>query len=134
MAKILVAEDDKFLANAYRVKLSKTDHEIKIVSDGQEVMDILETFTPDIILLDLIMPVKDGFSVLEELKKNEKWKNIPVIVSSNLGQKEDIDRSMLLGATDYIVKSDMHINDILIKINNALKKKLSKKNYFIFQG
>ncbi|OGH41893.1 MAG: hypothetical protein A3H79_02700 [Candidatus Levybacteria bacterium RIFCSPLOWO2_02_FULL_36_8b] len=121
MAKILVAEDDKFLANAYRVKLSKTDHEIKIVSDGQEVMDILETFTPDIILLDLIMPVKDGFSVLEELKKNEKWKNIPVIVASNLGQKEDIDRSMLLGATDYIVKSDMHINDILIKINNALK-------------
>lgn len=121
MAKILVAEDDKFLASAYRVKLGKSGFEIKIATDGQEALDILETFTPDVILLDLIMPVKDGFTVLEELKKNDKWKNIPVIVASNLGQKEDIDKSMKLGATDYFVKSDMHINDVLEKINNSLK-------------
>jgi len=121
MVKILVAEDDKFLANAYRVKLSKAGYEIKIVSDGQETMDSLETFTPDVILLDIIMPIKDGFAVLEELKKNDKWKNIPVIVASNLGQKEDIDKSMALGATDYIVKSQMPINDVLVKINNVLK-------------
>src|SRR3989344_4373035 len=121
MVKILVAEDDKFLANAYRVKLSKAGYEIKIVSDGQETMDSLETFTPDVILLDIIMPIKDGFAVLEELKKNDKWKNIPVIVASNLGQKEDIDKSMALGATDYIVKSQVPIADILVKINNVLK-------------
>jgi len=121
MAKILIAEDDNFLANAYRVKLSKAGYEIKIASDGQETIDSLETFTPDLILLDLIMPVKDGFVVLEELKKNDKWKNIPVIVASNLGQKEDIDKSMLLGAADYIVKSDMHISDVLVRINNILK-------------
>ncbi len=121
MAKILVAEDDKFLANAYRVKLNKAGYEIKIVSDGQEAIDSLETFTPDVILLDLIMPIKDGFVVLEELKKNDKWKNIPVIVASNLGQKEDIDKSMALGAIDYIVKSQMPINDVLVKINNVLK-------------
>ena len=121
MAKILIAEDDKSLASAYRVKLSKAGFEIKMASDGQEALDILESFTPDVILLDLIMPVKDGFSVLEELKKNNEWKNIPVIVASNLGQKEDIDKSMKLGATDYFVKSDMHINDVLAKINNTLK-------------
>lgn len=121
MAKILVVEDDKFLANAYRIKFSKAGYEIKIASDGQDAIDSLETFTPDVILLDLIMPVKDGFAVLEELKKNDKWKNIPVLVASNLGQKEDIDKSMALGAADYIVKSQMPINDILVKINNVLR-------------
>lgn len=121
MAKILVAEDDKFLASAYRVKLSKAGHEIKIASDGQEALDILNTFTPDVILLDLIMPVKDGFVVLEELKKNNDWKNIPVIVASNLSQKEDIDKGMSLGASDYIIKSQMPINVVLEKINNLLK-------------
>lgn len=130
MAKILVAEDDRFLANAYRVKLNKAGHEVKIAFDGQEALDIMKTFTPDVILLDLIMPVKDGFAVLEELKKSSVWKNIPVIVVSNLGQKEDIDKSKMLGATDYFVKSDMHINevlgvylnDVLVKINNTLSR------------
>jgi len=121
MAKILIVEDDKFLANAYRLKFSKAGYEIKIASDGQDAIDSLNTFTPDIILLDLIMPIKDGFAVLEELKKNDKWKSIPVVVASNLGQKEDIDKSMALGATDYIVKSQIPINDILVKINNVLK-------------
>ena len=121
MAKILIAEDDNFLANAYRVKLSKAGYEIKIASDGQETIDSLETFTPDLILLDLIMPVKDGFVVLEELKKNDKWKNIPVVVASNLGQKEDIEKSIALGAKDYIVKSQMPINDVLAKINSVFK-------------
>ncbi len=121
MAKILVAEDDKFLANAYRVKFNKAGYEIKIVSDGQQAIDSLETFTPDVILLDLMMPVKDGFAVLEEIKKSDKWKNIPVIVASNLGQKEDIDKSIALGARDYIIKSQMPINDILDKINSVIK-------------
>ena len=121
MAKILVAEDDKFLANAYRVKFNKAGYEIKIASDGQQAIDSLESFAPDVILLDLMMPVKDGFAVLEELKKNDKWKNIPVIVASNLGQKEDIEKSIALGAKDYIVKSQMPINDILEKINSFIK-------------
>lgn len=121
MAKILVVEDDKFLANAYRIKFGKAGYEIKIASDGQNAIDSLDTFTPDVILLDLIMPIKDGFAVLEELKKNDKWRSIPVIVASNLGQKEDIDKSMALGAADYIVKSQIPINDILVKINNVLK-------------
>lgn len=120
MAKILVAEDDKFIASAYRVKLSKEGYDIKIASDGQEVFDILATFTPDLILLDLVMPVKDGFTVLEELKTNDSWKNIPVIVASNLSQKEDVDKGMALGANDYIIKSQMPINMVLDKIKKLL--------------
>lgn len=121
MNKILVGEDDSFLANAYRVKLTKAGFEVKIARDGQEVIDSFATFVPDLIILDLIMPVKDGFTTLSEIKANDVWKKIPVIVASNLGQKEDIDKSMTLGAIDYVVKSNMSINSLVEKINNLLK-------------
>ena len=121
MSKILIAEDDFFLANAYRVKFTKVGFEVKIARDGQETIDALSEFLPDLIILDLMMPIKDGFSVLSEIKTNDKWGKIPVIVASNLGQKEDIDRSIALGADDYIVKSDMTINSVVEKVKNILK-------------
>ena len=121
MKKILIAEDDKFLANALRVKLTKSGFEVKYGYDGQETLAILKDFYPDLILLDLIMPVKDGFGVLEELKNNQNFKKIPVIITSNLGQKEDIDRGMSLGAKDYVVKSDLSLDDLIKKINTLLR-------------
>ena len=120
MSKILVAEDDKFLANVYRVKLTKEQFEILLVSDGEEVLKSLETFNPDLILLDLMMPKIDGFMVLQILRTTDRWKNVPVIITSNLGQKEDIDKGMQLGATDYIVKSESNIDDIIAKIRAHL--------------
>lgn len=120
--KILVAEDDKFLANAYRVKLTKSGFDIKIATDGVEALSIIKSFQPDLILLDLVMPKKDGFVVLEEIKKDENYKHIPVIVASNLGQKEDIERGLKLGAKDYIVKSDMSLQNLVNKINNYLRQ------------
>ncbi|OGH11259.1 MAG: hypothetical protein A2857_06565 [Candidatus Levybacteria bacterium RIFCSPHIGHO2_01_FULL_36_15] len=120
MKKILVAEDDKYLANAYRVKLTKAGYEVKIVGDGQEALSALKDFVADIILLDLVMPVKDGFTTLEELKGNEKWRSIPVIIASNLGQKEDLEKSLKLGANDFIIKSDMTLNDLISKVNSIL--------------
>ncbi len=119
--KILVVEDDKFLLNAYRVKLQKSGFEIKIAMDGEEAIAALKGYTPDLILLDLILPKKDGFAVLEELKANEIWKKIPVLIASNLGQKEDIDRGMGLGATDYVVKTDLSLDDLVKKINSFLE-------------
>jgi len=116
MKKILVAEDDKFLANAYRVKLTKSDFEVKIASDGEEVFEILKTFTPNLILLDLVMPKKDGFTVLGDLKKSDKFKNIPVLVASNLGQKEDLDKAMALGAKGFVIKSNMSLEKLIEKI------------------
>ncbi len=120
MKKILVAEDDKFLGNAYRAKLTKAGFEVQIARDGQEAMDMVKTFAPDIILLDLVMPVKDGFTVLAELKIDPGLKTIPVLIASNLGQKEDTDRGMKLGAADYFVKSDLSLNTIIEKINNLI--------------
>lgn len=122
MIKVLIAEDDKFLANAYRVKLTKAGFEVKIVSDGEEAVTILPTFIPDILILDLVMPKKDGFMVLADMKKNPVWSKIPVIVASNLGQKEDIQKAMSLGANDYIIKSDFSLSKLVDKINALIKK------------
>jgi len=120
--KILVAEDDNFLMSAYRTKLEKEGFDFRIASDGEEVLTILNDFMPEVILLDLIMPRKDGFAVLEEIQKMENLKGVPVIVTSNLGQKEDIDRAMALGATDFITKSNLSMSDLMEKIKSAVTK------------
>ena len=122
--KLLIVEDDEFLYNAYRVKLSKAGFELEIATDGEEALKKLETFTPDLILLDLVMPIKDGFSTLEQIKAQEKYKAIPVLISSNLGQQEDIDKGFELGAADYIVKSKFSLDDIVGKINTTLGTKI----------
>lgn len=128
MKKILITEDDKFLASAFRAKLVKAGFEIKIVGDGEEAIEALETFTPDLILLDLVMPKKDGYAVLQDLKAEPKWKSIPVLIATNLGQKEDVDRAMKLGADAYIVKSELALGELVKKINLLLKTKGRKKN------
>jgi two-component system, OmpR family, alkaline phosphatase synthesis response regulator PhoP len=121
MTKILVVEDDKFLDSAYRAKLTKTGFEVQIATDGDEALQTLQSFVPDIILLDLVMPKKDGFATLEELKKSEKLKHIPVIVASNLGQKEDLDKAKALGARDFIIKSDLSLDALITKILEILQ-------------
>ena len=117
---ILIAEDDKFIASAYRVKFSNQGWDVVIASNGQEVIDHLKDHHPDLVLLDLIMPIMDGFEVLEQLHKNSVNK-IPIIVASNLGQKEDKDRALKLGAIDYFVKSDMTLETLIDKIKQHLK-------------
>ena len=123
MYKILVAEDDKLLANAYKVKLAREGYDVFIAADGEEVIANIDEFLPDLIVLDLIMPKTDGFIVLEYLKKSEKWKNVPILVSSNLSQSEDIVRATKLGADDYIVKSDLSMKVLGDKIKALLIKK-----------
>ena len=120
MKKILVVEDDTYLANAYRVKLVKSGFEIKNAFDGEEALETLKTFIPDIILLDIVMPKKDGFATLADIKANEKTKNIPIILCSNLGQKEDIDRGMQLGAKEFFIKTDFPLSSLVEKINTLL--------------
>ena len=120
MKKILVVEDDKFLMSTYRLKLQAADFETKFASNGEEALEILNNFKPDLILLDLIMPIKDGFSTLEEIKANPVLSKIPVVVASNLGQPEDISKSKKLGALDYIVKRDVTLSDLINKIKKYL--------------
>jgi two-component system, OmpR family, alkaline phosphatase synthesis response regulator PhoP len=122
MSKILVAEDDKFLQSAYKVKLTKEGFEIKTAADGNEVLEVLKTFTPDLILLDIVMPNKDGFAALSEIKKDPKLKDIPVLITSSLSQKEDVQKGKDLGAVEYVVKSDTSLKDLVAKIHQLLSK------------
>jgi DNA-binding response OmpR family regulator len=120
MAKVLVVEDDRFLGSAYKAKLSKSGFDVQLATDGDEALAVLQTFVPDLILLDLVMPNRDGFSTLDVIRHTEGIKDIPVIVASNLGQKEDFDKAITLGATDFIVKSDVSLDELIARIQKHL--------------
>jgi DNA-binding response OmpR family regulator len=122
MVKVLVAEDDAFLSRAYIAKLEKEGFKAVLAVNGEEVMKKIKNEKPDIILLDVVMPKKNGFDVLYDLKQDANTKDVPVIILSNLGQKEDIKRGKDLGADDYLIKSDIAINDVINKIKQVLAR------------
>ena len=124
MPKVLIVEDDRFLSKAYTSKLKKTGFEVILAFNGKEALEKSKLEKPDIILLDLLMPKKNGWTVLADLKKNRALKNIPVIVLSNLGEEDDIKKARGFGAADYLVKSDISIQEVI----NKIKKFLAKEN------
>jgi DNA-binding response OmpR family regulator len=115
--RILIAEDEKPMANALSLKLGSVGFEVTLVYDGESAISAVKTSPFDLILLDLVMPVKDGFYVLTELAKLKI--TTPVIVSSNLSQEEDIKRAKELGARDYFIKSDITLSEIVEKVKQA---------------
>lgn len=118
---ILIAEDEKPMAHALELKLEKAGFTPYIVYDGESALLALEKNDFAVILLDLIMPKIDGFGVLQIIR--EKKMNIPIIVLSNLGQSEDIEKAKKMGAKDYFSKSDTPINAIVDRVKQILDKK-----------
>ncbi len=118
--KVLIIEDDRFLSKIYASKLSKEGIEADFALDGEEGIEKAKAEKPKLILLDLIMPKMDGFAVLEAMAADAKLKAIPVIVLSNLGQDEDVERAKKLGAKDFLVKSDSSIQSVVEKIKTYL--------------
>ncbi|MGA2417679.1 MAG: response regulator [Candidatus Staskawiczbacteria bacterium] len=127
MNNILIAEDEDFLVQALKDNLTADGCTVDVAKDGEEAIEKVGKKKPDIILLDLLMPKKDGFYVLEELKKNPKWKLIPVIVLSNLGEDTAIKRAMELGADDYFVKSQHPIEEVIEKVKDYLEGRKTAK-------
>ena len=115
---ILIVEDERPLSHALEMKLRAQGFSTKVVMNGQDALTELAIGKYDMVLLDLIMPIMDGFGVLEEMK-NKKLK-VPVIVLSNLGQDEDRTKTKALGAVDYFVKSNTPIAEILERVKSAL--------------
>ena len=109
---ILVVEDEPSYQHVYQMKLESAGFEVQTANNGEEAVFHCKNQQPDLILLDLIMPVKDGFSTLEDLRSDGNCRQIPIIVTSNLSQDEDIARAMELGATDYFIKSNVAIGEI----------------------
>lgn len=117
---VLVAEDDKFYASIYQTKLEREGYRVAIARDGEETIKMVGEQTPDLLLLDLIMPVKDGFETLKELRAKPGTKDLKVIVFSNLGQEDDIDRVKEMGVTDYLVKTNISIQEMVEKVKQHL--------------
>jgi len=119
-AKILIAEDEKPMAKALELKLSHAGYEIVIALNGQEALDQMAASKFDLVLLDLMMPMLDGFSVLNQLK--EKGDTTPIVVLTNLNQQEDIQKAKDLGAIDFFIKSDTPLAEVIGHVENALKR------------
>ena len=116
--KVLIVEDEKPLARALELKLTRSGFQTKTVYDGAAALQAVSDEKFDLILLDLVMPKMDGFTVLEALKSHNI--RTPVVVATNLSQEEDLKRVKALGAVDYFVKSDVPINAIVERIRKAL--------------
>jgi len=122
--KVLIVEDDKFLSELISTKLDKEGYDIILANDGEQGLKKTLEEKPNIILLDIMLPGMDGFEVLENLKRHTDpaIKNIPVIILSNFGQEEKVERGLSLGAVDYLVKANFTTGEIVQKIKEVLKK------------
>ena len=119
---VLIVEDEEFLARALQDNLTQKGCNISLINNGEEAMRYLEHDAPDIIILDLLMPKRDGFRVIEGIRRNPALKKIPIFVLSNLGEMADIRRAMDLGADDYFVKSHNTISEVVDRVMQLLKK------------
>jgi len=119
--KILIIEDDQRINKVYTAKLSIEGIEASTALDGEEGLRRIYNEKPDLILLDLMLPKKSGFEILKEIKKDEKIKDIPVLILSNLAQEKEIEEGLALGAQDYLVKTNYSIQQVMERIKKALK-------------
>ena len=113
---VLVVEDDKFISNAFKTKFESEGFTCKLAFNGEEALEILQDFVPSIIILDLVMPVKNGFEVLRAVRQDARLKEVPVIVATNLGEEQYIVKAKEMGANDYILKSELSLSDLVKKI------------------
>jgi CheY-like chemotaxis protein len=123
MARIMLVEDDAVLVEMYAAKFDLEGHETIVATNGEECLKLLETITPDIILLDILMPKMNGFHVLKEIKKQPALRAIPVILLTNLGEAEvDMNQELAhaLGVHDYLIKSHHTPDEVITKVKKAV--------------
>ncbi|MCR4275684.1 MAG: response regulator [Candidatus Wolfebacteria bacterium] len=122
--KILLIEDEPFLSSLLKNRLQKENFEVLVAKDGEEAIKFLKSSTPNLILLDIILPKKSGFEIMEDIKSDPELSDkidIPVIIISNLSQPEDIQKSKQLGAIEYFVKAKTSIDDLVSKVKTFVK-------------
>ena len=122
MKRILLIEDDPFLTDIYTTKFKKANLEVEVATDGEEALAKLKEKTPDLVVLDLVLPRIDGWEILSKIKANPKLKNLKVVVLSNLGQKEEVEKGLKLGATKYLIKAHYTPSQVVEEIKRCLEK------------
>lgn len=120
MKKILIIEDEEVLLGLIRRKLNQEGYQVDIAKDGQEGLEKMKESKPDLILLDIIMPKMGGFEIMEKVSKDEKLKNIPIIIISNSGQPVELERAKKLGVKDWLIKTDFDPQEVVDKVKKQL--------------
>ena len=120
--RILIIEDDPFLLSMYSTKFEMNNFKVFSADDGAKGLELANSVVPDIILLDIILPKIDGFTVLKKLKDDGKTSRVPVILLTNLNQKEDIEKGLTLGAKDYLIKAHFMPSEVVDKVNRLIVK------------
>ena len=121
---ILLVDDDQFITIAYKDGLESAGYSVLVATDGKEALNILKTVKPDVVLLELIIPVLNGFELLNLMKKDKNFSKIPVIVLTNLSQDSDKEEATSDGAIDFLVKADVSLKDLVTRINLLLNSKI----------
>lgn len=121
MKKILLIEDDLFLVEIYTTKFKESGFEIENLNNSEIALSYIRESKPDLILLDVVMPKIDGFELIRKIKEENDLKIIPIIFLTNLGQKEDIEKGLDLGAVDYVVKAHFMPSEIVDRVKKILK-------------
>jgi len=125
--KIFIIEDEEIISELLEKKLKEEGYEVKSAKDGEEgwkllQQSVLEKTPPDLILLDIVMPKKNGFEVMQEMQKNQTLCHIPVIIISNSGQSVELTKAQELGAKDWLIKTEFDHREVLSKINRYIGK------------
>lgn len=118
---VLIIEDDEFLRSIAAKRLEKEGYVVKDAADGDAGVAAVEAGGINVVLLDLLLPTTDGYEVLRRLRASAAGKELPILVFSNLGQKEEIEKAMQLGATDFLVKANFTLDDVAGKVAEHLK-------------
>jgi len=121
MKKIIIIEDEEVLLSLLQKKLTQEGYQVDVARNGQVGLAKMKENKPDLILLDIVMPKMGGFEVMEELNKDEEFKNIPIIIISNSGQPVELDRAKKLGAKDWLIKTDFDPQEVVDKVKKQLE-------------
>ncbi|OGY99897.1 MAG: hypothetical protein A3E09_02560 [Candidatus Liptonbacteria bacterium RIFCSPHIGHO2_12_FULL_60_13] len=118
--RIVIVEDEIALVKVLGEKFKREGFDVSVATNGEDAVRVIRSQEPDLVLLDLILPKKDGFAVLQEMKADPELKPIPVVVLSNLGEDENLKRALKMGAVDYLVKTQHPINEVVEKVRGHL--------------
>lgn len=119
---IVVVEDDTFLLGIYKTKFEMDGFKVDIAENGELGLKEIMKKKPDVVLLDILLPKMDGFTVLQHMKEHDELKDIPVILLTNLGQKDDVEKGLEMGAADYLIKAHFKPSETLKKVREVLKR------------
>jgi DNA-binding response OmpR family regulator len=120
MAKVLLVEDDPLLIDIYTTKLKQSGFEVVVVEKGEQAFQTVLEEMPDVVLLDIVLPHVDGWDILKSLKERAETKNIQVVILSNLGQKEEIEKGLELGAALYLIKAHYTPSEVVEEVNKLI--------------